>query len=310
MMNKTTHSNTDQEQIQSANRGHGGPRTANIASFIDNRPEAIAQRKLIDAIHKSPRMMSQRTQFQHMSSNPTQLKDDAMDAKPIGSQSIENTAQLASKVECQSTDYSYDNGNATEVVGRSMRAELDPGAPINGSAPGDGVQKGLMDYLKLNKTYKSMKRGHLMNGQLGGPGIASNLHPITTKANNDHKGYVENYVKQAIANDVGIIYKVNVNSEYNADSAVQGAAEFNCQSWAWDPKGNIIDLVEPQPFAEARIESLPQPNSTGEGGITGLNVNPRLTFLTKDLPKGWGEKGKGLKEWDDKEPSHYSSTHK
>ncbi len=214
--------------------------------------------------------------------------------------------QQKSSVKTTTKQYSYDNRSKTETVGNSMVALLDPNDPINGSAPGEDEQKGLMDYLRLTKNWKSMKRGHLMNGQLGGPGIASNMFPITTRANNFHKLHVENYIKKAIANGVGLMYTVQVNSEYDADTGLNGMAEFRCNSYVWDSGNNLIELEENEPFTEIVVLSKPEAGSTGDAELTG-KVNPSLNFLTKDLPNGWGEKKKGLKEWDDNVPGHYSS---
>ena len=41
-------------------------------------------------------------------------------------------------------------------------------------------------------------KGHLLNEQLGGPGVAKNLFPITGQANNDHKLQVEKDVKDLV----------------------------------------------------------------------------------------------------------------
>lgn len=86
------------------------------------------------------------------------------------------------------------NGASKEVVGGGMRAELDPTDEIKGSELGSGVQSGVMSSLK-KIGIKRMIRGHLMNGQMGGLGIAANLFPITAHANSKHKSYMENYVK-------------------------------------------------------------------------------------------------------------------
>lgn len=212
----------------------------------------------------------------------------------------------ASSVNTTSANYQYNNQTQSETVGRSMRATLDPGTPINGSAPGDDEQSGLMDYLKNTKDFRSMKRGHLMNGQLGGPGIATNMFPITSRANTHHQLFVENYLKQAIANNVGVMYQVDVNSEYDADTSLQGKAEFKCHSWVYDPTNQAIDLTQPAPFAEATITSLPEPGTPGDGGYQ-EHVNPSMRFLTRDLPPGWGERGKGLTNWNDQQPGHYTT---
>ena len=237
----------------------------------------------------------------HKSSSVSQLKstNGLID-------SLNPCIQQASSVKTTTANYDYDNNTKKETVGRSMIAELDPGSPINGSAPGDGEQVGLMSYLKDTKDFKSMKRGHLMNGQLGGPGIAQNMFPITSKANTHHQLHVENYIKQAISNGVGILYTVTVNSNYDADSSDSAAAEFICDSWVLDSPG-VIDLTEPEPFTTIRISSKPEAGSSGGGGIVDETISAKLRFLTKDLPHGWGEKGKGLQEWDDSLPGHFST---
>jgi len=96
----------------------------------------------------------------------------------------------------QSFNYvdSHTHHQTQEIVGNKMSAVLDPNQPIKGSEPGSGVQSGIMSSLK-SIGYKRMIRGHLMNGQMGGLGIAANLFPITAQANSKHKSYMENYVK-------------------------------------------------------------------------------------------------------------------
>ena len=138
---------------------------------------------------------------------------------------------------------------------------------------------------------------------MGGPGIAENLFPITTRANNCHKLYAKNKIKAAIDNDIGVIYDVTVTSEWDVDGKLNGAAEFICSAYVWDPKSDAIDLVEPEPFSKFKVTSFPQADSTGEGQVDTLADSK--TFLTKDLPNGWGEKGKGLDYWDQKKPGHY-----
>ncbi|MDW5265460.1 MULTISPECIES: DUF4157 domain-containing protein [Acidobacteriaceae] len=48
---------------------------------------------------------------------------------------------------------------------------------------------------------KNYKRGHLINENLGGPGIRSNLTPINTKANADHLAKIESKVKTAVLDE-------------------------------------------------------------------------------------------------------------
>ncbi|TND01784.1 MAG: hypothetical protein FD123_4160 [Bacteroidetes bacterium] len=218
------------------------------------------------------------------------------------------TAQLKSQIFYKTKPHYFDNQKQSVTAGQQTIAYLDPNDPINGSAPGTGEQKDLMTYLKDKKDFRSMKRGHLMNGQLGGPGIAQNLFPITSQANSNHKFCAENHIKKAIDDDIGVMYIVSVNAEYDADGKMNGAADFKCTATVWDPSGNVIDLDSAEPFSEVSIESRPEAGTTGTGQVTGKYKAPeKISFLTRDLPKGWGEKGKGLENWDDKIPGHFQS---
>lgn len=218
-------------------------------------------------------------------------------------------AQLKSQVNYKTKPLAFDNRKQSVTAGQQIIALLDPNDPINGSAPGAGEQSNLMEYLKEKKNFKGMVRGHLMNGQLGGPGIAQNLFPITSQANSYHKFYAENHIKQAIDNDIGVMYVVSVNAEYDADGMLNGAAEFKCSATAWDPTGDVLEIDSQEPFQTLTIGSKPEDGTTGEGTVSGSsNVPPKkLTFYTRDLPQGWGEKGKGLENWDDKIPGHFQA---
>ena len=49
-------------------------------------------------------------------------------------------------------------------------------------------------------------QGHLLNHNLGGPGLRHNLTPLTKKANNDHKNTVENDLKELVHTKGKVIY--------------------------------------------------------------------------------------------------------
>lgn len=262
------------------------------SGFVDNRTQASTLRNEQQMAGQSAHVR-QLKQYSQSMGEQTQRKIA----------SVAPVMQLASIVKYEAAPILYDNGSKSETVGRSMTAFLDPRFPINGSAPGAGEQQGLMEYLRDTKRFKSMKRGHLMNGQLGGPGIASNLFPITAKANSDHKFYAENKIKEAISDGVGVMYQVSVNSESNVDGMLNGAAEFRCSATAWDAKSDSLDLVQDEPFAEFKVTSFPEADTNGGGGID--VIAERTNFKTADLPHGWGEKGKGLTNWDDEIPPHY-----
>jgi len=87
-----------------------------------------------------------------------------------------------------------------------------------GTTPGDDApiwadleHLGLADGKTVRRTW--YVQGHLLNHNLGGPGLRHNLTPLTKKANNDHKNFVENDLK-ALVNEKGkvISYKVKALS--------------------------------------------------------------------------------------------------
>jgi len=89
-------------------------------------------------------------------------------------------AQLETVISNTTKNYNYGAGSIP--VGATTDGYLDPAKPKKGSAPGADEIQPVMTAFR-NAGYKSMIKGHLMNGQLGGPGLASNLFPITSRAN-------------------------------------------------------------------------------------------------------------------------------
>lgn len=79
-------------------------------------------------------------------------------------------------------------------------------------------QRPLMRNLPTNRAkHPSLEnryiRGHLLNDNLGGPGLAQNLFPITERANKDHHDRVEFFVKDWV-NKLGyfVFYKVKIEN--------------------------------------------------------------------------------------------------
>jgi Domain of unknown function (DUF4157) len=62
------------ERSSAAARGARGSSTPTSAELMDNRPEAIAQRRLVEAIHTSPAMVAQRQQLRGMFGEVAQLQ--------------------------------------------------------------------------------------------------------------------------------------------------------------------------------------------------------------------------------------------
>lgn len=205
--------------------------------------------------------------------------------KSSGSQPI----QFATTIEHETDDFSYtDPGGqqATQEVGISMESHLDPTDEREGSSPG-GELDGLMNALGNQFPQHRMIRGHLLNGNLGGLGVAENLFPITNRANRLHETQVENHIKDEITNGNEIDYNVEVTDtgmdENDAD------ATFHCEAWR-DDGTKIIDK---------NIDSFPSANRRNSAGSEDLqedemdNLGGGRRFLNTNLPNGWGERGSG-----------------
>lgn len=85
--------------------------------------------------------------------------------------------------------------------GSSVTADLGPaaGQAVNyGSAPGIQECKAVNKLNKANVAAKLWIKGHLLNDNLGGPGLSENLTPMTHDANMAYKNTFESKVKNAI----------------------------------------------------------------------------------------------------------------
>ncbi|MBD2356004.1 hypothetical protein H6G41_15465 [Tolypothrix sp. FACHB-123] len=127
------------------------------------------------------------------------------------------------------------------LVGSKMEAtRLGPNHP-QGSPPLGGALNPLMKKLptdpSLSNNAKYVK-GHLLNDNLGGPGSAQNLYPITADANKQHVQQVESVVKNWVNNQgYWVYYKVEVANE-KADIA-NGVvnADLICEAAKLDVEG-------------------------------------------------------------------------
>ena len=252
--------------------------------FVDNRPDYVIQNKV------------QRNMYNYFEPK------HALNAMKIGKRAmqlrkstvVDKNQMLSKKVIQCKTSITYTNGmfnyslngeNRSVKVGVEMEAYLDVKDPKEGTSPG-GEQDELMMRLKNKYDNNKIVKGHLLNSRLGGLGIAENLFPITVDANNKHKYEVENHVKSKIKNRQNVYYRVNVeNAEMNENSPT---ATFHCHVKADD-----------EPILDKEIRSnLERPNPPGEVWTTmdpTDDLYKSIEFLNRDLPKGWGEKGNGLR---------------
>jgi hypothetical protein len=100
------------------------------------------------------------------------------------------------------------------LVGSAMEApRLGPDHPQGG--PPGGEHDRLMQLLMVDPGQSADSkyiRGHLLNDNLGGPGTATNLFPITGQANAQHSSAVESRVKEWVnTRRLWVYYKVEVD---------------------------------------------------------------------------------------------------
>ncbi|XOV66370.1 MAG: DNA/RNA non-specific endonuclease [Fluviicola sp.] len=218
-------------------------------------------------------------------------------------------AQLQTSMDAVRTkNYKYDSDTKSETAGKHAEAYLDPSSPAMGTSPSSSALKGVMGDLK-SLGYQYMKKGHLINEQVGGPGVAANLFPITTSANDKHKRYVENYVKRAMTYNMPVYYSVEVTeADYSTSDP---DAKFTCELYPWDKsqgaKPSAVDTSNPI-VKPTDIDSSPQIGSTGFGSVYGLTSgidafggsfsyssnNPKsISYKNSSLPTGFGGGGSG-----------------
>ncbi|MEH2124217.1 eCIS core domain-containing protein [Nostoc sp.] len=116
-------------------------------------------------------------------------------------------------------EVTFETGNIDSkyLVGKKMEAtKLGPNHP-QGSPPLGGALNLLMKKLQTNPrsgNHEKYIKGHLLNDNLGGPGSAQNLYPITADANSKHVRQVESIVKNWVnIQGYWAYYKVEVANE-------------------------------------------------------------------------------------------------
>lgn len=108
-----------------------------------------------------------------------------------------------------------DQDNTNQIIGRNMGCFIKIGA-FNSTlddAPAPGVLEELLDKTTSSTVSKpggmplTWIRGHLLNGQLGGPGAdPANLVMLTASANSQHSNGMESFIKKTLAILGGAMY--------------------------------------------------------------------------------------------------------
>lgn len=170
------------------------------------------------------------------------------------------------------TDVSYTKGKTTttkEDVGIGMIAKsIGPDHP-QGSEPSNFVTRQHIKGLGGADTYI---RGHLLNGDLGGPGEAANLFPITAQANSQHYQKVEKAAKILINDQkCWARYQVLVTNRDDAN----GAADFECELAPLDGTG-----ADTQWMLSGTIHSEPGNSSSN---ISQKSLGNKKTILSDNV---------------------------
>lgn len=151
-----------------------------------------------------------------------------------------------------------------------------------GSKPGDNADIWAnLDSLGagLNKPVRKnwYVQGHLLNENLGGPGLSFNLTPITKKANNDHKAIVENSLKKFVNTDKKVIY-------------------YKVKTLAPPPKGKNHRLIELNKKAQLTNKESLELNSLKSIQKLTAGFECKAYLLEKDDSGKWTKLGKALEK--------------
>ena len=266
---------------------------------IDLRPESAIQRKMQVMANKSS-INKDIQAFQNLANSAN---------SPIAQmQRIANTTPIQRKtnISHSTANFTYKTGatsTESETVGTSMTAYLDPKDPVSGSEPGASEQKNLMKRLKGKYGLASwaLIKGHLLNHDLGGFGVASNLFPITKDANGGHLRAAEYGVKEHLKtantnhdkgnNPNGVLYQVNVQSGLDENSYGNGS-KFVCN--AWDINNIDGSRTLGDKFIDGiEIESNPGTATNEDGWAHDDEDETADNFSHAQSPNTWNHKGKG-----------------
>ena len=218
---------------------------------------------------------------------------------------IHGTCQRETSVTYEYQEISYkatddtsmtDEPPPTTPIGKKTTAQLDPDVPIKGTKPIRNELEDLMNAIQPSgyREKNPYIKGHLLNHNLGGLGIAENMAPLTENANALHEMFVEQGVKNLIYNG----YKV----DYTVTATVEGKKSSEPLSKENPPKTTFICNVKFNDYPtsshdlETTITSGPEAE---EASLEGQNItqqannligNEKILDVTEKLltSKKWG----------------------
>ncbi|NOQ28167.1 MAG: hypothetical protein GQ564_22625 [Bacteroidales bacterium] len=158
-------------------------------AFMDNRPEAITQRKMLDKVSNRPQV------------NQLKLKQGLDgDITDGGVSHTEVNSVLPA---------TFTRDEVKQVEGKSMEAKtLGPGATGGGSATNNHTRPMARELShRMGRRYVA---GHLLNHHLGGSGVdRTNITAFSSKSNSQHLHYTEKHIKNAVKAGNWVYYKLD-----------------------------------------------------------------------------------------------------
>lgn len=220
---------------------------AGETSFVDLRPGAAVQRRLAAMADRSPRGDAHARLAGVMSDDARAHHGER--SKPVlqtkSTAPIQRAAWTTGAIDGRETDVEWKQeavpGVSGDQVGIGMTATLGPDH-LQGGPPKSSAQKNLMGRLPTTPTLPANQKyikGHLLNDNIGGPGDAKNLFPITAKANREHEQSIESKVKRWVNDEKRWVrYVVSVDSRDYQLASHKVSAVFNCHAAVLDEHRN------------------------------------------------------------------------
>ncbi|WP_308910524.1 eCIS core domain-containing protein [Pseudokordiimonas caeni] len=193
----------------------------------------------------------------------------------------------------QELDFSAKGKGHKVAVGKKTTADLVPHKPLKGSSPGSSKEHDLlMKELRIHYPGEGFLRGHLLNDNLGGPGIWENMFPITAKANGSHLYDVEKPVKQALLDAYELNEKTVSKDKYSVHYAVEAVSTGRMDDFIEGPKAMLHCSWEIHPKVSDHDMPGEKGHHTGAvlvGSNPGVKQGQNAALLSID----WGSEGSG-----------------
>lgn len=182
--------------------------------------------------------------------------------------------------------YQYRHNGANQAInfGGQMRAFLDANNALQGTTPGGGPQAHARSDAQATNG-GDMVLGHLLNDNLGGPGMAPNLYPISDVANREHLATVEFKVKNAVMRNVGVALQGNNNEHVQYEVTVTPLGNAGSGNPAIGPVTNPNATL----FSRWRERN----NGGAWGNWQQKTINSNASDSMDAVAGGWGKHGSG-----------------